>query len=60
MRFARQNFFPFELSKLIGYINIHLHPGFRRGQRGDTKILIKNSSLESQKRKSTFIFPKYE
>lgn len=39
MRFARQNFFPFELSKLIGYINIHLHPGFRRGQRGDTKIL---------------------
>lgn len=57
MRFARQNFFPFELSKLIGYINIHLHPGFRRGQSGNTKILIKNSSLESLKKEVDVYFP---
>ena len=54
---ARQNFFPFELSKLIGYINIHLHPGFRRGQSGNTKILIKNSSLESLKKEVDVYFP---
>lgn len=57
MRFARQNFFPFELSKLIGYINIHWHPGFRRGQRSNTKILIKNSSLESLKKEIDVYFP---
>ena len=57
MRFARQNFFPFELPKLIGYISIHLHPGFRRGQRGNTKILIKNSSLESLKKEVDVYFP---
>ena len=57
MRFARQNFFPFELSKLIGYINIHWHPGFRRGQRSNTKILIKNSSLESLKKEVDVYFP---